>query len=218
MNENMNPYGYDDGVTVFYATSVQFLDSLTKLGLEPGDIDMVVYTHLHADHAGNAKYFPTTKSVVQKDEWLACLNPCFRENLLRLYDQGSIPPLQNNPNLMLVEGDMELTEGIRLIKTPGHTRGHQAVAVNTTRGFRIFAGDQFHLPICCFPWIDTLTDYEGVEHAVTPAPDWPVMPAGLVMDYYDFYDSADKIKGQLPELDPRYVVCGHDGSLMYRDF
>ncbi|HWQ77748.1 MAG TPA: N-acyl homoserine lactonase family protein [Anaerovoracaceae bacterium] len=216
MNESMNAYGSNDGVNSYYATSVQFLESLGKIGLAPEDIDLLIYTHLHADHAGNAKYFPSTKTIVQRDEWIGCLNPCHREKMLRLYDPDTVLPLQNNPNLMLVDGDLDLMNEIRLIKTPGHTRGSQALAVNTTNGLRIFVGDQFHLPICCFPWIDTLMNYEGIELAVTPDPDSPAMPATLVMNYYDFYNSAEKIKALLPEEDPQYIICGHDAAVMYK--
>ncbi|MHB8061610.1 MAG: N-acyl homoserine lactonase family protein [Ruminiclostridium sp.] len=215
-NERHNAYGYSNGGFTFYATSVQLLESLDNEGLKPSDIDLVIYTHLHADHSGNANFFPKTKTVVQKDEWYNLLNPCFKERQLALYDSGTIPALQGNPNLLLVDGDVELMEGIRLIKTPGHTRGHQVLVVNTTNGIRIFAGDQFHLPQCCFPWMDTLMDSDGVEHKITPAPDWPVMPSNLVFNYYDYYASAEKIKALMPEIDPKYLICGHDASLKYK--
>ena len=217
-NERHNAYGHTNGEVTFYATSVQMLESLEKEGLKPDAIDLVIYTHLHSDHAGNANFFPKTKTIVQKDEYYNLLNPCFKEKQFALFDKGTIPALQNNPNLILVDGDIGLMEGIRLIKTPGHTRGHQSLVVNTANGVRIFAGDQFHLPMSCFPWLDTLMDSDGVVHKVTPAPDWPVMPSNFVFDYYDYYASAEKIKALMPEADPEYLICGHDASLKFRNF
>jgi glyoxylase-like metal-dependent hydrolase (beta-lactamase superfamily II) len=179
---------------------------------------MVIYTHLHADHAGNAKYFSNTRTIVQRDELLGSLNPCFKEKQLRLYDPVCIPYVQDNPHLLLVDGDVDLIEGIRLIKTPGHSRGHQSLVVNTVGGLRVFAGDAFHLPIGAFPWMTTLMDYEGIVHEVTPMPDWPIMPASLVFSYYDYYASAEKIKAHMPEDEPRYLVCGHDASFAKNGF
>ena len=218
MHERHCGYGEKIGETTFYATSKHFLDSLKNEGLEPDDIDLIVYTHLHADHAGNAQFFPNTKTVVQKDEYNGLLNPTFKEELIDLFDEGTIPALQNNPNLLLIDGDFDLMEGIRLITTPGHTRGHQSVLVNTVNGIRIFAGDLFHYPPCCFPWMDKLMDSDGVEHDITPMPDWPVMPGQLVFNYYDFYASVEKVKALMPEIEPQYLICGHDASLRYRDF
>jgi glyoxylase-like metal-dependent hydrolase (beta-lactamase superfamily II) len=217
-NERHNAYGQKSGEFTFYATSEQLLESLEKEGLVPDDIDLVLYTHLHADHAGNANFFPKTKTVAQKAEYENLLNPCFKEIQLALYDQGTIPALRNNPNFTLVDGDVELMEGIRLVTTPGHTRGHQAIVVNTVNGLRIFAGDQFHLPPCCFPWLDTLMDSQGVEHKITPAPDWPAMPSNLVFNYYDYYASCGKLKALMPDNGTEYMVCGHDASLQYKDF
>ncbi len=218
MNERMHPYGDVMGKIVFYSTSVQFLESLEKEGLKPEDIDMMIYTHLHADHAGNANFFPNTRVIVQKDEYNALLNPCIKEKELELYDQGVIPVFENNPNLQLIEGDIDLMEGIRLIKTPGHTRGHMSLVINSVNGLRILVGDLFHLPIGPFPQLDKLMDYEGVWHDVTPAPEsWTVMPSSLVLNFFDFYDSVDKVRAHMPKNDPKYLICGHDAELRFKD-
>jgi len=218
MNERVHAYGEKAGKFTFYSTSVQMLESLEQEGLTPGDIDVVIYTHLHADHAGNANFFPKTKTIVQKDEWYALLNPCPKEMELELYDQAVIPVLQNNPNFLLVDGDVSIMEGIRLIKTPGHTRGHQSLVVNTKNGVRVFAGDQFHLPPCAFPQMDKLMDSNGVWRPITPAPaHWKFMPSGLILNYFDYYASAEKIKAHMPANDPAYLICGHDAELKFKE-
>src|SRR6266566_741124 len=42
---------------------------LDALGLESDDVDTVVMSHLHYDHAGGAHLFPKSELIVQKDEY-----------------------------------------------------------------------------------------------------------------------------------------------------
>lgn len=201
-----------------WASSKDLLDSLAKHNLKPEDIDLILYTHLHNDHAGNANLFPTTRSIVQKDEWENLLNPTYAELQRRDFDLEVVPYLQNNPNFLKIDGDLDLMEGIRLIKTPGHTRGSQSIVVNTTEGLRIYVGDLFHMPCCCFPWMTEMPDCDGVMHKITPATDnAPSLRSSLVYDCYSYYESVDKIKALVPVLDPEYVVCGHDPAIFPRD-
>lgn len=200
------------------AGSKDILGSLAKAGLKPDDIDLILYTHLHNDHVGNCNYFPQTKSIAQRDEWYNLTNTVFAEKLRRDYDLEVIPFLQANRNFYRIDGDFDVMEGIRLIKTSGHTRGSQSVVVNTTNGLRVFVGDQFHLPCSCFPRMTEMYDCDGNIHTITPAPeDWPTIPSSLVYNYYDYYDSAEKIKACIPEVAPQYVVCGHDPALLFRE-
>ncbi|MDO4269359.1 MAG: N-acyl homoserine lactonase family protein [Eubacteriales bacterium] len=198
-----------------WAGSQDLLNSLQSEGLTPDDIDLLIYTHLHNDHAGNANLFPKTKSIAQADEWNNLLNPVYAELQRRDFDLEVIPYLQNNPNFLKIEGDMEITEGIRVIKTPGHTRGSQSVVVNTVNGLRVIVGDLFHMPCCCFPWMTEMPDCDGNIHKITPAADdAPSLRSSLVYDCYSYYASVDKVKAILPELDPKYVICGHDPALL----
>lgn len=206
------------GCPVKNADSTQFLKALREAGVEPGDIDLLIYTHLHNDHAGNANLFPATRSIAQKDEWYNILNTVFAERQRRDFDLDVIPYIANNPNFFRVDGDCDILEGIRVIKTPGHTRGSQSVVVNTVNGLRVFVGDQFHLPCSCFPWMTEMMDCDGKMNTITPAPsDWPTMPSKLVYNYYAYYESAEKIKATIPVLHPAYVVCGHDPALLFNE-
>lgn len=201
-----------------WASSKDLLESLAAEGLEPKDIDLILYTHLHNDHAGNANFFPTTKSIAQKDEWANLLNPCFAELQRRDFDLEVVPYLASNPNFVKIDGDMDLMEGIRLIKTPGHTRGSMSIVVNTVNGLRIIVGDLFHMPCNCFPKMEEMPDCDGVMHKITPAEDNPPsLRSSLVYDCYSYYESVDKIKALLPEMDPKYVICGHDPALLLKN-
>lgn len=190
--------------------------SLAKVGLKPSDIDIVIYTHLHNDHAGNSHLFMNTVSYAQRDDMDNLLNPCFAELPRRDFDFEVIPFLKNNRDLILIDGDLDLMEGIKLIKTPGHTRGSQSVVVNTENGVRIIVGDLFHLRCQCFPYMTEMIDYDGNMLKITPAPEnWPTIPSTLVYNYYDYYNSYHKVRSYCPEWKPEYMICGHESAHLH---
>lgn len=198
--------------------SKHLIDALDKEGLKPEDIDTVIFTHLHNDHAGNCHLFLHAKMIAQKDEWDNIRNTVFAERIRRDFDFEVIPYLDSCRNFLKIDGDIDLLEGIKLIKTPGHTRGSQSVVVNTTNGTRVFVGDHFHFRCNAFPYLEEIMDAEGKTHKITPAPkDWPTIPSGLVYNFYDYYASADKIKAILPMLDPKYIICGHEAAHMFEE-
>jgi N-acyl homoserine lactone hydrolase len=114
---------------------------LDALGLEPGDVDVVLLSHLHFDHAGGAELFPKSELVVQKDEYAAALYPApffegfyYRKN----FDLPSY-------RWRLLDGDTELAPGVTVLRTDGHTPGHQSLLVELpSTGPVILAGD------CCY--------------------------------------------------------------------
>ncbi len=116
------------------------VDALKKHGLSPEDIDLVIYTHLHNDHAGNCDIFPDAKHIFQKDEWVNLVHPLPTQKVRRDYDQGIIPKLENL-NTYHIDGDMEIVNGLTVYKTPGHTLGHQILSVETGEGKRVLIGD-----------------------------------------------------------------------------
>ena len=118
------------------------LGELKKLGLEPESIDKVILTHLHFDHAGGSTRvdaegrllptYPKAKYFVQRQEWEDAINPDPRSK--SGYPQDNFLPLQENDQLELIEGDIELVKGIHTIVTGGHTRGHQALLIDGEEG------------------------------------------------------------------------------------
>jgi len=110
---------------------------LAKLGLQPEDIDLVIDTHLHSDHAGGnttwkdgnpeeiVPTFPNAEYVVQRREYEDAMNP--NERTRATYIAANIEPLMQHEQLRLLDGDTELAPGIWGIVTPGHTPGHMAV-------------------------------------------------------------------------------------------
>jgi N-acyl homoserine lactone hydrolase len=98
---------------------------LKLLGLGADDIKMVIYTHLHHDHCGGARFFPDALHVVQKAEyrWANYLDRFANFPYVRTdFDH-------RNLKWQLAEGDWCIFPGVHLVATPGHTPGHQSIAL-----------------------------------------------------------------------------------------
>ena len=110
-------------------------DGLSRLGLSPADIDLVINTHLHADHvSGNTAYdeerrvvpvFPNAEYVVQRREYEDACRP--NERTRATYLSENFQPLVDSGQMRLLDGDTDLAPGVRGVVTPGHTPGHMSV-------------------------------------------------------------------------------------------
>jgi glyoxylase-like metal-dependent hydrolase (beta-lactamase superfamily II) len=111
-----------------------FENTLKKQKLGPEDIDYVLLSHLHVDHAGNARIFATTDTelLVHDDEFTdAAAREADGNFFLRVdYD---IP----GANYSLLPGDTEIMKGVRAISLPGHTAGTMGLFVETERSGNI---------------------------------------------------------------------------------
>lgn len=120
-------------------------EQLADLGLSPGDVDLVVLTHLHFDHAGGllradgAPRFPRARVVVQRQELEDAGAEC--PLCKASYVQDDWRPLLDRIDLL--DGDAEVAPGVRVERTGGHTRGHQVVRVQGAPGAPgvVFWGD-----------------------------------------------------------------------------
>jgi N-acyl homoserine lactone hydrolase len=98
---------------------------LDAIGLETDNIDLVVLSHLHYDHAGGAALFPNSELVAQKDEYAYAHYPAsffapfyYRKNF-------DLPGYR----WRLLDGDTELLPGVTVLRSDGHTPGHQSLLV-----------------------------------------------------------------------------------------
>ena len=110
---------------------------LAEVGLTPGDVDVVVNTHLHFDHAGNNALFTAATIVVQREQYEhADGHPSFPNAYWNL------PGLR----YQLVDGPAEVAPGVEVLPTPGHVPGHQSVVLTLPRtGTVVLAGDAVHV-------------------------------------------------------------------------
>ena len=190
--------------------------SLAEAGVDPLEIDTVIYTHLHNDHAANSDMFSRARLIFQKDEWRMLLDPLPIMKVRRDYDP-TLPEVLKKGNCLLVDGDFEPAEGIKCFRTPGHTPGSQSVAVATDDGLRVLVGDHWPLNCMAFAHQDTLMDVRGQVHKITPAPEvyGHFMPSSIIYNFYDWYDSSYKIMAMIPEDDPKYILTGHEAALLF---
>jgi len=114
---------------------------LDSIGLEPTNVDLVVLSHLHFDHAGGAHLFDTSELVAQKDEYAyAHYPPAFFASYY--YRKNFDLP---GYRWRLLDGDAELVPGVTVLRSDGHTPGHQSLLVRLPQtGPVILAGD------CCY--------------------------------------------------------------------
>lgn len=125
---------YDVGT---YATRHQLLSGLQLHGLTPSDIDRVILSHLHWDHALYMEPFRNAEVIISSNEYTHAGDD-------RVRDSGTPPfmvPALSSYKLTLVAGDEELEPGVQLIETPGHTAGFLAVKVTDGPESHIIAGD-----------------------------------------------------------------------------
>jgi N-acyl homoserine lactone hydrolase len=191
------------------------LKALAKEGLKPENIGTVIYTHLHNDHAANSTLFTNATLIFQKDEWKNLLYPLPVQLIRKDYDPDIVQELKGAKCLM-VDGDIELAEGLRLYKAPGHTLGSQLVVVNTKKGVVVFIGDLALMNFMVFPGTTEIIDMEGKSHKIPAAPPifGPAVPHNIIYDYYAYYDSIYKMKAIASKDEPGYVIPGHEPSLV----
>jgi glyoxylase-like metal-dependent hydrolase (beta-lactamase superfamily II) len=133
--------------------------SLRQIDVTVEEIDTVLLTHLHFDHAGGGTEFdatervkpsfPNAEYVVQRKEW--DLATADLPELRGAYPQENVLPLRNADCLRLIDGDVEIVPGIRSILTGGHTPGHQSIVIESENATALYLGELCptirHLPI-----------------------------------------------------------------------
>ena len=137
-------------------------DAIRSLGFELGDIDLVVSTHLHFDHAGGGVVlasdgslvpaFPRARHIIQEGELKFAGSA--NERVRASYMTKNFAPLVAAGVVDTVDGSTQLVEGLRLLLTPGHTPFHQSIVLERQGETAIFLADlcptAAHLPL---PWI-----------------------------------------------------------------
>ncbi len=136
-------------------------DSIRKAGFEPDDIDIVLNTHLHFDHAGgNTRVvdndvepaFPQARYVVQRKEFEFAHSR--NERIQASYLSPNFDPIADAGLWDFVDGDVEIADGVGVRVTPGHTPHHQSVLIRSEGETACFLADvcptAAHLPL---PWI-----------------------------------------------------------------
>lgn len=133
-------------------------NALAPFGIAPEDITDVVLTHLHFDHAGGATTyvngelkpsFAKAKYYVQKQQLEWAMNPTDKDRAS--YFPENFMPVVQSGRLNIIEGELELFEGVRIHVFNGHTAGLQTVSVTDGKETVFYAGDLMptsaHIPL-----------------------------------------------------------------------
>ena len=158
-------------------------DGLRAWGVEPEEIDTVVCTHLHFDHAGGCTRrgadgeirpsFPNARYVVRRGEWDFAHRD--NERIQASYLAHNFDPLEEAGVIDFVDEDGEVAPGVHVLRTPGHTPHHQSVRVDAGDETILYLADLVpttaHIPL---PWImgydvEPLVTLEGKRDLLTRA-------------------------------------------------
>lgn len=135
-----------------------YLSGLAACGCKPEDVDIVMCTHLHADHVGwntrlgNGRWvptFPNARYLIGKtelDHWQeqvatkpAANHASFEDSVLPVIEHGLVTPT--------AAGD-EIGDGARILGLPGHTPGQIGLEIAAGKGENVvFCGDAIHSPL-----------------------------------------------------------------------
>jgi N-acyl homoserine lactone hydrolase len=164
---------------------------LNQMGVGLDEIDYVVLSHLHFDHAGNAQMFKNTPAKLvchqrEKD---------FAFGFDGLFTGAHLKTDYEGLEFETVSGDTEFLPGVTLIETPGHTVGCMSMQVDLPdTGTMIFTSDAV---------------YMGESYGP------PVTPAAIVNNLEDFYASVEKLRG-IQERTGAQMVFGHDAEQIHQ--
>jgi len=122
---------------------------LARRGVAPGDVEIVINTHLHNDHCGGntlqqpggglAATFPNAKYLIPQREYEDALHP--NERTRATYFAENFMPLQESGQMILHHGDIEVVPGVRIVPTPGHTPGHTSILFESDGKSALYVAD-----------------------------------------------------------------------------
>lgn len=114
----------------------ELVKQLNSIGVNPPDVKHVILTHMHADHTGSINIFTNATVTVQKDEYIYAMQENPPSAWFKI-DYVS-PSIKWN----LIDGDCDFMSDIKILRTRGHTPGHQSIKIKLREsGTKIIVGD-----------------------------------------------------------------------------
>ncbi len=124
------------------------LEALAQKGYSAKDIDAIIVTHLHWDHAQAIVDLPKTLPVFcQREELLFAVDPYPTD--AKHYETRATDRLpyflQFYHQYHLLDGEETIEPGLSVVPLPGHSNGSQGVVVETAKGLFVIAGDLINI-------------------------------------------------------------------------
>jgi len=155
-------YGADNVASAGSGAPDRLQEAIQAAGFSPADVQVVINTHLHFDHAGGNTYrddagdlhlsFPDATYHVQREEWEWAHHT--NERTRASYLPDNYDPVEAAGRFRFLEGPGEVLPGISVVLTPGHCPGHQSVLLRSGGETACYLGDLIptmaHMPL---PWI-----------------------------------------------------------------
>lgn len=171
-------------------------DGLRLIGIEAAEVEDVIVTHMHYDHAGNLSLFPKARFHIQDAEMAYVTGRAMTHRTLRhsfvADDVVEMVRAVYGDRVVFHAGEDEVAPGIRVHHIPGHARGLQSVSVETARGRVIVASDAAHY-------------YESFEK------ERPFMTHENVFEMLEGYRTLRRLAPS-----DRHIVPGHDPEVLDR--
>ncbi|MBE0673567.1 MAG: MBL fold metallo-hydrolase [Bacteroidales bacterium] len=136
------------------------MGGLAKAGYKPEHVTDMVLTHLHSDHCGGGVrrspdgkgfelVFPNAEYIVSRKQWESAVSPNLRES--DSYPPENLIPMRDSGRLKLIDGPMQLCQGVELRIANGHTPGQIIPVVDMGHRKLVFAADLIpstaHIPL-----------------------------------------------------------------------
>lgn len=175
-------------------------NALRSIGVDVGDIDTVVMTHLHWDHCYNISLFKHARILVQRSEYRYALDP--HPPYYASYEAeqlGLVAPFRS-VDLEQIDGDCEIAEGVTAIQTPGHSPGHQSVIVDCGSVRYGIAGD-------------ALMSYDNMEPSRLRATQFTMI--GRYMDVVNAWNSMSRIVDACDHVLPSHDMRVYDKEVYF---
>lgn len=165
----------DSGAGALYgACCGKLMAHLRAAGYQPEQVDEVLLTHLHKDHAGGVlrdgqAAFPNAVlrvSQTEADYWLTPANKASAPDFLSTFfdaAQAAVAPYQAAGHYQPYQNFGPLEPGIDALPAPGHTPGHAAYLVQSKGQQLLIWGDIVHVSGIQFPHPAATVKYDSSE-------------------------------------------------------
>lgn len=125
-------------------------EQLQAAGVPPESISHLVITHAHWDHFNgltrqvdgeDQPIYPNAVHYLGRGDW-EMIQPALADP--QSLQSRTLGAVARAGRLQLVEGEMEILPGIRILPAPGESPGHQIVRIEGTDGVLYHVGDLYH--------------------------------------------------------------------------